>query len=149
MKTVGNTVSVIHETITVCSEGEYYSENITDTVQEAVHRSQVTEGTTIVFLRHTTGALMLLEHEIGILVDIEDTLEELVRHKSEFLHHLRKVDNNGKGHVLNSILNSSLAIPIHAGRLNLGEYQDIIFMDFQPLRLEREINVTITGIGDG
>mgnify|MGYP006292573243 CR=1 FL=1 len=149
MKTIGNVPAVVHETITVCSDGEYYSENITDAVQEIVERSGVIDGSAIVFLKHTTGALMLLEHEIGVLVDIEDTLEAVVRHKDEYLHHLRKVDNNGKAHVLNSMLNSSAAVPIQSGRLGLGEFQDIVFMDFQPRRVEREINVTVTGIGDG
>ncbi|MCK4516033.1 MAG: secondary thiamine-phosphate synthase enzyme YjbQ, partial [Spirochaetaceae bacterium] len=132
-------------TITIHSEGTYYSENVTTQVQDAVRKSGISNGLVTVFLQHTTGALMLLEYEIGVLADLQEVLENVIGDRKDFYHHVRDVDRNGKAHVLNAMLNSSLVLPFSDGRLCLGEYQDVVFLDFQPLRRERQIVVHVCG----
>ena len=136
----------IHQRIiTVYSEGNFYSENITAQVEDIVQKSEIADGLVTVFLQHTTGALMLLEHEIGILADLQEVLEQVIGDRNHFYHHVRDVDSNGKAHILNAMLNSSLVLPLSDGKFCFGEYQDVVFLDFQPIRRERRIVVHVCG----
>lgn len=133
------------ESLTVYSTGYFYTENVTDQVNELVGATGVHEGIVNVLLRHTTGAMVLMEHEAGVLADIRDALERFLPPDLEMYHHDRGVDRNGHAHVLSSLFNGSLSIPVESGAIVLGEYQDIVFIDFQPERNAREITVTIMG----
>lgn len=135
------------ESITVYSTGFFYTENITEPIRGIVAETAVTFGMVNILLRHTTGSVMLMEHEAGVLVDIKDALERFLPADLEMFHHARGVDRNGRAHVLSSLFNSSLSVPIEEGAPILGEYQDIVFVDFQPERNAREIMVTVMGEG--
>jgi len=88
---------------------------------------------------------MIVEHEAGFLVDLEDTLERLIPSNGKYAHHLREYDRNGAAHVRTAIMPPSIAVPVVAGDLALGEYQDILVIDMQPERKSRSILVQIVG----
>jgi len=131
--------------LTIFSDGLYYSEILTDRVEKLVSGCEISTGIVNLLLQHTTSALMLVEHEGGIMMDLKRTLQQLVPPNEKFHHHLRGVDQNGAGHVLSAILNKTLSIPVVDGTVALGTYQEIMFMDFQPERTDRVITVTVLG----
>jgi len=131
--------------LTIYSDGLYYAEILTDRVQEILLSSNIRTGFVNLLLQHTTSALMLVEHEAGIIMDIKTVLQKLVPEHEEFHHHRRGVDRNGAGHVLSALFNKALTIPVIDGLISLGTYQEILFMDFQPEITERTISVTIFG----
>lgn len=142
----GNNVLTSRKTnLTVFSNGLYYSEILTDRLQRVVREAAAATGLVHLILQHTTGALLLIEHEAGILVDLKNTLSSIASHDGSFHHHLRGVDENGASHVLSALFNKTLTIPILDGELVLGTYQEIAFMDFQPEQTERTIAVTLFG----
>jgi len=136
---------VITEKIILDSDGGFSSFILTEQVRSFVHSSGVKEGFALVFFQHTTGAVMIVEHEAGFLVDLEDTLERLVPGKSGYKHHMVGYDLNGAMHVRNSLLNSSVQIPISGGDLLLGQYQDIMVLDMQRERSPRHLVFQVYG----
>jgi secondary thiamine-phosphate synthase enzyme len=138
-------VTSIRESITVLSDGLYYTEILTDQVHRKIEDAQVETGFVNLLVQHTTSALLLVEHEAGIIMDIKDALQRLLPSSGEFFHHHRGVDRNGAGHVLSALFNGTLTIPVLEGEMILGTYQEIMFMDFQPERTERSVAVTIMG----
>ncbi len=136
---------IFTEKIGLISDGTNYSEVVTDRVKELVKKRGLQNGMVLVFSQHTTSALMLVEHEAGILVDIEDTLEWILSEKKEMKHHLRGFDLNGRAHVLAGIMGNSVTIPVIEGSLALGTFQEILFWDFQPEEKTRTVLVQMMG----
>ncbi len=131
--------------LTIYSDGQYYSEVLTDRVQDAVVTGRIETGYVHLLLQHTTSALMLVEHEAGFIIDLKAVLERVVPSDGEFHHHLRGIDKNGAGHVLSALFNKTLSIPIADGKMLLGTYQEVLFMDFQPENAERTVVMSLFG----
>ena len=136
---------VFTEKLTFTSEGDFYALNITDQVRDVVTASGIKEGSVLVFYKHTTGAIMIIEHEVGILVDLQDVLEGIVPLVNEYKHHLRGYDSNGAAHVRTALLNVSVTLPVADAELMIGGYQEIILIDFDPQGRPRNVIVQVMG----
>ncbi len=97
------------------------------------------------FYKHTTGSIIIGEHETGIIADLEDALEAIAPIDGEYLHHQRAVDFNGYAHIRAAIMPTSLIIPISNGNLVLGTHQEILVVDNQPEELPRFVFLQVTG----
>ena len=133
------------ETLSLISEGDFQAINITDKVAGVVVASGVNEGMALVFYRHTTGSVLIVEHEAGILVDLEDVLERVVPAAADYRHHQRGYDSNGAAHVRTALLNPSVTVPVKGGRLLLGTYQEILALDMDPGEKARTVIVQVLG----
>lgn len=133
------------EEITLLSEGGFHAFNITDQVRDVVQRSGIGEGSALVFYRHTSGAVVIIEHEAGILVDLEDVLEKLIPVGADYTHHRRGYDLNGAAHVRTAFLGVSVTVPVAQADLLLGTYQEIIVIDMDPERKTRSVVIQVTG----
>jgi secondary thiamine-phosphate synthase enzyme len=137
---------MIHtEQLCLVSEGSFFSLNITDQVKAILEGTAIQQGSVLVFYQHTTGAILLVEHEAGMLVDLQDVLEKITPSAYGYKHHLRGYDSNGAAHVRTAMLNVSLTVPVLDGQLLLGEYQEIIVIDFDPGQKVRTVIVQVTG----
>lgn len=131
--------------LSVLPEGEFYAVNITEQVREVVKESGIGEGVAIIFYQHTTGSVIIIEHETGILVDLENMLETILPRGGEYTHHMRGYDTNGAAHIRSALLGVSVHVPVVAGDLQLGTYQEILALDMDPARKERTILVQVMG----
>ena len=133
------------EKLTFVTEGDFYALNITDQVRDVLKASGITEGSVLVYYQHTTGVIMVIEHEVGILVDLQDVLEGIVPQAYEFKHHLRGYVSNGADHVRTALVNVSATIPVAGGDLMIGSYQEIILIDMDPQSRPRTVIVQVMG----
>lgn len=136
---------VYNETFNFESRGGFFPLNITGQVSGIVQRSGIQNGMALVFYQHTTGGVIIIEHEAGFVVDLEDALERLAPHSAAYAHHLRGFDQNGPAHVRNAFIPPSVSIPVLCGDLGLGEYQDILVLDMQPELKKRTVLVQVIG----
>lgn len=120
-------------------------QNITHLVNDFVSSAGILEGQLILFYKHTTGSIIIGEHETGIIADLEDALEAIAPIDGEYLHHQRAVDFNGYAHIRAAIMPTSLIIPISNGNLVLGTHQEILVVDNQPEELPRFVFLQVTG----
>lgn len=133
------------EKLSFVTEGDFYALNITDQVRDVLKASGIREGSVLVYYRHTTGAVMVIEHEVGILVDLQDVLEDIVPLAYAYKHHLRGYDSNGAAHVRTALLNVSVTIPVVEGDLMIGSYQEIMMIDMDPQGRPRKVIVQVMG----
>jgi secondary thiamine-phosphate synthase enzyme len=136
---------ILTRQLPVLSKGDFYAVNITEQVREVVRESGIREGSALVYYLHTTGTVLLVEHEAGILVDLADVLEEIVPFIADYKHHLRGYDTNGAAHVRTALLGVSLTIPVVEGDLLLGSFQDVLMIDMDSGRKERRVVVQVMG----
>lgn len=120
-------------------------QNITHLVNEFVETAGVQEGQLTLFYKHTTGSLIIGEHEVGVIADLERVLETIAPTDGKYLHHVREVDFNGYAHIRASLMPISITIPILNGRLTMGTHQEIQVIDNQPEELPRFVVLQIIG----
>ncbi|MCD5401549.1 secondary thiamine-phosphate synthase enzyme YjbQ [candidate division NPL-UPA2 bacterium] len=138
-------MAVISKRIKVSTKGETDILDITDKVSGHVRDSGLTKGTVTVFVPGATGGITTLEYEPGLVKDLQRAFEELAPKDREYAHNDKWKDMNGYSHVRASLLGPSLTVPFVNGRLELGQWQQIIFIDFDNRPRSREIILQIVG----
>lgn len=127
------------------SRGYFSVTNITDQVREYVSSTGIMQGQVLVFYRHTTGAVIIGEHESGIIADIQAMFERIAPVSGEYIHHLREVDFNGHAHVRSTLMTVSIVVPIVDGQMLLGTYQEILVIDDQTDPAPRYVVIQVSG----
>jgi len=136
----------IHTTqLELYSEGNFTVINVTERIREFVNSTGIKQGQVLIFYKHTTGGVIIGEHEPGIIADIQDMFESIVPIAHDYKHHLRAVDFNGHAHVRSALLTISVTIPIQDGELLLGTHQEILVIDDQIEPLPRYIVIQVSG----
>ncbi|RJS72672.1 YjbQ family protein [ANME-2 cluster archaeon] len=119
--------------------------DITDRVSDAILRSELTDGIVTVFAPGATGAVTTIEYESGLIADFKGMLERIAPQDIEYMHNLRWGDGNGHSHVRASLLGPGLTVPFIDGRLQLGTWQQIVFIDLDNRQRDRKLIVQIVG----
>ena len=141
---MGNAMT-FSDTISLSTKGFSDIINITDRVVAVLKRSQIQNGLVTVFCPGSTGALTTIEYESGVLRDLKGALERIVPSNITYEHDRRWSDGNGFSHVRAAFMKPSLTIPLISGRLTLGTWQQIVFIDFDNRSRHRDIIVQIMG----
>ena len=133
------------ETISLSTKGFSDIIDITDRVVAVLKRSQIQDGLVTVFCPGSTGALTTIEYESGVLRDLKVALERIVPSNITYEHDRRWGDGNGFSHVRAALMKPSLTIPLISGRLTLGTWQQIVFLDFDTRPRTRRLVVQMIG----
>ena len=133
------------ETISLSTKGFADIIDVTSKVSSIVGRSEIKDGLVTVFCQGSTGAITTIEYESVVLKDLQKALEKLVPSNIPYEHDRRWGDGNGFSHVRAALMKASLTIPLIQGRLTLGTWQQIVFIDFDNRERKRNIIVQIVG----
>ena len=112
--------------------------NITDRVEEAVHKSGVKEGMVLVSAMHITAAVYVNDAESGLIQDIDDWLQKLAPDGVDYRHH-RTGEVNGDAHLKSLLMHQQVILPITAGKLDLGPWQQVYYAEFDGQRRKRAL----------
>jgi secondary thiamine-phosphate synthase enzyme len=119
--------------------------DITEAVARQVQASGLTSGVVVLFTPSATSALTTIEYESGVVRDLQGFFDRVAPADIEYQHHLRWGDGNGHSHVRHAILGPSLTIPFIEGRMTLGTWQQIVFLDFDNRSRARSVVVQMMG----
>ncbi len=121
--------------------------DITAEVSAALLYSGLERGQITLISRHTTAFININEKEDQLLEDMETYLKRLVPKDGNYLHNLNPIDgrHNAHSHLLGLFMNSSETIPFAEGKMLLGEWQSIFFIELDGPREERSILLQISG----
>ena len=136
---------VIASEIRLNTKGNCDIHDITHHVAELVGGTEMTNGIVTIFSPSSTSGLTTIEYESGALADLERLLDEIVPQGREYRHNLRWGDGNGHSHVRSALVGPSITVPFVGGRLTLGTWQQLIFMDFDNRSRSRRLVVQIVG----
>ena len=132
-------------TISISTKGETDIINITEDVSKIVKSSGIKNGIGCVFVPGATGAITTIEYEPGLLQDLPKALERLFPKGIEYRHEQTWHDGNGHSHIRASMIGPSLTVPVKNGKLILGTWQQIVFLELDVRKRKREIVVQIVG----
>jgi len=97
------------------------------------------DGLLLVSVEHTTAAIFLGESGAEMFADYERVAARLIEQQGPFRHETWN-PGNAQAHVLSSFVGTQLLLPISRGRLDVGTWQRVIFLELDGPR-ERSIAV--------
>lgn len=118
----------------VSTQKKYQLVDITDRVGEIVKKDGVKDGQVLVFVAHSTAAILLTENEGGLKQDWLDVLKKLVS-GLDFRHNI--IDNNADSHILSGLVGQGKILPIEEGRIIRGSWQQIFLAEFDGPRTRK------------
>jgi secondary thiamine-phosphate synthase enzyme len=136
---------IVTEHIDFQTKGNGEMADLTGKVVAAVSRSGLSAGIAVIFASGATGAITTIEYEPGLVEDMKAALERIAPQDIEYVHNRRWGDGNGHSHIRASIIGPSLAIPFSDGKLMLGTWQQIVFIDLDTSPRYRRVVVQIIG----
>ena len=113
--------------------------NITGMIEEIVEESGVKNGLCHVYFTGTTGGIVINENDTMLKMDIKSFFE-IVEENKNYYH-----NNNAHSHLRAMLGSTEKAIPVVEGRLALGQWQNILFCEFDIRPRTRKIIVTVFG----
>ena len=117
---------------------------ITDEVAGIVRTSGVREGLVLVSAMHITAAVYVNDWESGLIEDIQEWLEKLAPARSDYRHH-QTGEDNADAHLKRTILGHQVTLPITAGALDLGPWEQVFYAEFDGQRRKRVV-VKVIGL---
>jgi len=130
---------------TVSTKGFCDIVDITSRVEEAVKKSKIKDGICIVSCSGSTVGITTIENEPQLLKDFKELMEKLVPSDKKYHHDDVWGEANGFSHLRSSLVKPFLTVPVENGKLVLGTWQQIVFVDFDNRPREREILVKVFG----
>jgi secondary thiamine-phosphate synthase enzyme len=125
------------------TEGDGDVVDLTEGVQSVIGASGVDDGVATVFVPGSTAAVTLMEHEPGGVSDLRATLDRLVPRTGDYEHNRLNNDTNSHAHIRAAIVGASESIPVEAGRLRTGTWQQVVLVDFDDRPRERTVLVKV------
>jgi secondary thiamine-phosphate synthase enzyme len=112
--------------------------NITPRVAKVVEQSGVQEGMALVSAMHITAGIYVNDAEPGLIQDIDEWLQRLAPEGLDYHHH-RTGEVNGDAHLKDLLIGHEVIVPITAGKMDLGPWQQVYYAEFDGQRPKRVI----------
>ena len=113
--------------------------DITSSVQKTITDSGIQEGICVIFIPHTTAAVTINENaDPDVQTDFIKEINHIVPWEDGYLH----MEGNSAAHLKASLMGFSETVIISEGRLLLGTWQGIYFLEYDGER-SRKVYVKI------
>jgi secondary thiamine-phosphate synthase enzyme len=107
-------------------------------VDRALKKSGIQEGMILVSAMHITAGVWVNDAEDGLLADIDEWLEKAAPFRKDYRHH-RTGETNGDSHLKSLMVHHQVIVPVTAGRLDFGPWQQVYYAEFDGQRAKRVI----------
>jgi len=122
------------------TRGEFDVVDLTARVETVVGESGIREGIAVVYAGHATGIIVLNEYEPSLLEDLKEFLRGLAPSDGSYHH-----PANAHAHIRSMLMTPSRVIPVHGGRLGLGTWQSLYWVETERRPRRRRVEVTLIG----
>ena len=136
---------IFQKKIAISSRGFNDIIDITTLLRKALQETSLQDGIVVVFVPGSTGGLTTIEYEPGLVRDIPEMLEKIAPMNAPYHHDQTWHDGNGYAHLRAALIGPSLTIPFEKGQLQLGTWQQAVFIDFDNRPRQRHLHVQVQG----
>lgn len=139
-------MSVETHRFSVASKGDTQVLDLTDQVEGCLSKGQIRNGAATVHVVGSTASITTTEYEPGLArTDLRVAYELFAPVDGEYEHEKTWNDDNGHSHVRASITGPSITVPLIDGELALGTWQQVVLIDFDTRRRDRQVIVQVIG----
>ena len=125
-----------YKTFNTTKRREYL--NITKDVSEIVNKSNIQEGMVLVSAMHITAGVFVNDAESGFQQDMDEMLEQIAPFGQRYHHH-QTGEDNGDAHLKSILMGHQVILPVTAGKLDLGPWQQVYYAEFDGRRPKRMV----------
>ena len=136
---------VLSKSIKIQSKGENDLIDLTGKISDLVKKSGIYNGNATIFVSGSTGSVTTIEFEPGLIQDFPEMLNRVAPKNLDYGHEKMWHDGNGHSHVKASLLGPSLTVPFIDGKLCLGTWQQIVFVELDTRGRNRDLILQIIG----
>ena len=136
-------MQVYIEIIQFQTKGEISIIDLTHSLSDLVAKAGVKEGILSANTIGSTGALTTIEYESRVLQDFRDIIHKLVPKGAGYQHDI--IDSNAHSHLRASLIGPSITLTIKNQQLQLGTWQQPVFVCLDVRERSRKVAVTIIG----
>lgn len=136
-------MTVLNEKFSVNTNGFTDIIDITQKVKQAVYSHSLQDAVVYVYVAGSTVSITNIEFEPGLLVDLPEALDRIAPINADYHHDETWHDGNGYAHIRASIVGNSTMVPLIDGALQLGQWQQIVLIDFDNKARTRTVYVQI------
>jgi len=138
-------MEVLSKKISFSTNGDCDIVEITTLVSEKLNETRLSTGILHIFVPGATGSVTTVEYEPGLVRDLKNFFGEIIPEKSSYFHDSHMPKGNAHSHLRASLIGPSLDVPFENGKLQLGTYQQIIFIEFDNRPRNRDVVLKIIG----
>ena len=130
-------------TVSTRGRGTY---DITDDVAAIITASRARDALATVFIHHTSASLIVCENaDPSVRSDLETFAARLVPDGDPMFAHNDEGPDDMPAHVRSVLTQTSIGIPVLAGRLGLGTWQGLYVWEHRIAPHRRQVTVTVIG----
>ncbi len=138
-------MTVIEKKLSFVTKGNADIINLTPLVEQKLNESETSEGIITIFAPGATGGITTIEYEPGLINDLKEILEKIIPQDGFYKHNEKWGDGNGHSHLRASLIGPGITVPFTRKQLQLGTWQQIIFIDFDVKTRNRALILKIIG----
>jgi secondary thiamine-phosphate synthase enzyme len=136
-------MKVFFEDIRISTKFRMELVDITGSIEDVVQKNAIGNGLCVIHSLHSTTAVIVNEHEAGLMKDIVRKVQEDFQKGDGWLHD--KVDDNADAHLASSFIGPTRIFPIRDGKLIRGTWQNIFLLELDGPR-NRRVTVQVMGV---
>lgn len=136
---------IYRKIVTIETKGFCDVHDLTKYVEKAIVESGLKEGSIMLQVKGQTAAVTTLEFEPHLKKDLQDLLERWIPSDASYQHEKAWGDNNGFAHLRAAIVGPSITLSVHEGKLEVGNWQQPVVIDFDSKPRTRDIIIRIVG----
>ena len=122
------------------TRGEFDIVDLTTKGEESVRSSGVREGLAVVYAGHSTGVIVLNEYDGTLIEDLKGFLRRTLPADGSYRH-----PGNVHAHLRSMLLTPSRMVPVRKGRLGLGTWKSLYWVEAETRPCRRRAEVTVIG----
>ncbi len=113
--------------------------DITNIVQREIEKLNIKDGIVLIYVPHTTACITINEsYDPAVGEDILNFLNKNIPKDGNYKH----LEGNADAHIKSSLIGSSVMLILEDGKLKIGRWQGILFLEFDGPRT-REIWIKV------
>jgi secondary thiamine-phosphate synthase enzyme len=132
-------------TISFKTSGDGHIVDLTPQIREHVQSCEMQSGTVTVFVPGSTAGLTTIEFEPGLQRDVPAVMEKLIPSNVSYQHDETWHDGNGFSHLRAALIGPDITIPFVERELQLGTWQQVVFLEFDNRARSRRLVLQIMG----
>jgi secondary thiamine-phosphate synthase enzyme len=139
-------MKIISDSVSFATEGFNDMKDLTGLVEKRLIANRLKDGIVNIFVPGSTGGVTTIEYEPGLIEDFSRLMEKIAPSNIPYNHDKRWGDGNGFSHVRAALIGPSMNVPFSEGRLSLGTWQQIVFVDFDNRARTRTVLLQFMGV---
>lgn len=131
-------------TINITTKARFDIIDITSQIQSCITKSNIQSGIAVIFIPHTTAGVSINENaDPDVVYDLKNIFNNMIPEHNNYKHY----EGNSQAHALSSLTSPSLTVIIENGKIVLGTWQNIYFMEYDGPR-NRKAYIQIINKGE-